>query len=56
MGIGTAAFAMQDILLEPYGAEVLNLPIAATTALTALMASGALAGFALAADRLIPSP
>ena len=52
VGIGTAAFSMQEILLEPYGAEVLGLAVSATTALTALMAAGALAGFTLAADRL----
>ena len=49
LGLGTAAFSMQDILLEPYGGEVLGLSVGATTALTALLASGALVGFALAA-------
>jgi len=43
---------MQDVLLEPYGGEILGLPVAATTALTALWAMGALAGFALAARGL----
>jgi BCD family chlorophyll transporter-like MFS transporter len=52
VGLGTAAFSMQDIILEPYGAEVLNLPVGATTLLTALMAGGAIAAFALAARRL----
>lgn len=52
VGIGTAAFSMQDILLEPYGAEVLNLAVSATTTLTALTAIGALAGFMLAAHQL----
>jgi BCD family chlorophyll transporter-like MFS transporter len=33
---------MQDILLEPYGGEVLNLSVAGTTALTAFMAGGSL--------------
>ena len=47
--LGTLAFSMQDILLEPYGGEVLGLSVAATTALTALWAVGSLAGFALAA-------
>lgn len=51
-GLGTAAFNMQDIVLEPYGGEILGLGVAATTALTALMAGGALAAFALAARRL----
>jgi len=52
IGLGTAAFSMQDILLEPYGGEVLNLSVAATTALTALLAGGTLAGFAWAARSL----
>jgi BCD family chlorophyll transporter-like MFS transporter len=52
LGLGTAAFSMQDILLEPYGGEILALPVAATTGLTAFLAIGALAAFALAAKRL----
>ncbi len=51
-GLGAAAFAMQDVLLEPYGGEVLGLSVAGTTLLTALWASGALAGFAMAARSL----
>jgi BCD family chlorophyll transporter-like MFS transporter len=49
VGLGTAAFNMQDIILEPYGGEVLHLSVSATTVLTAMMAAGALAAFALAA-------
>lgn len=52
LGLGTAAFNMQDIVLEPYGAAVLGLPVGDTSLLTAMLASGALAGFALAARRL----
>ncbi|QJE74260.1 BCD family MFS transporter [Aerophototrophica crusticola] len=52
VGLGTAGFSMQDILLEPYGAQVLHLSVGQTTLLTALMALGTLAGFALAAKRL----
>lgn len=52
VGLGTAAFSMQDILLEPYGGQILGLTVSATTVLTALLAGGALAGFALAAHRL----
>ncbi len=52
LGLGSAAFSMQDILLEPYGAEVLELSVSATTFLTALLAGGALAAFALAAQSL----
>jgi BCD family chlorophyll transporter-like MFS transporter len=49
VAFGTAAFNMQDIILEPYGGEVLGLSVSATTSLTALLAVGALAAFALAA-------
>ncbi len=48
VALGTAAFSMQDILLEPYGGEILNLGVGATTALTALLAGGSLVGFAIA--------
>ncbi|KAA9006876.1 PucC family protein [Histidinibacterium aquaticum] len=47
--LGTMAFNMQDVLLEPYGGEILGLSVSATTLLTALWAGGALVGFALAA-------
>ena len=47
--VGTMAFNMQDVLLEPYGGEILGLSVSATTLLTALWAAGALTGFALAA-------
>ena len=52
VGLGTAAFSMQDILLEPYGGQILGLPVGSTSALTALTAWGALAAFMLAARRL----
>jgi len=52
LGLGTAAFSMQDIILEPYGGEILGLSVGATSALTALMAVGALAAFSLAAHWL----
>lgn len=52
VGLGTAAFTMQDVLLEPYGGEILGLSVGATTSLTALWALGALLGFALAGARL----
>ncbi|MEO1276504.1 MAG: BCD family MFS transporter [Pseudomonadota bacterium] len=51
--LGTAAFAMQDILLEPYGGEVLNLSVSATTLLTAIFAGGSLVGFLVAGRRLM---
>jgi BCD family chlorophyll transporter-like MFS transporter len=43
------AFSMQDILLEPYGGEILGLSVSATTNLTALWVFGALLGLAAAA-------
>jgi BCD family chlorophyll transporter-like MFS transporter len=49
VGLGTAAFNMQDIVLEPYGGEILHLPVSATTALTAMLAGGMLAAFSIAA-------
>jgi BCD family chlorophyll transporter-like MFS transporter len=52
VGLGTAGFSMQDILLEPYGAQVLGLGVGATTLLTALAAFGTLVAFALAARTL----
>jgi BCD family chlorophyll transporter-like MFS transporter len=52
VGLGTMAFSMQDILLEPYGGEILGLAVAATTTLTAFLAGGTLIAFALAARRL----
>ncbi len=45
--IGTLAFQMQDVLLEPYGGEVLGLSVGQTTLLTAVYALGALSGFIL---------
>lgn len=52
LALGTAAFSMQDILLEPYGAEILLLSVGQTTALTAFFAVGTLGGFGLAARTL----
>ncbi|WP_395702534.1 BCD family MFS transporter [Aquabacterium sp.] len=52
VALGTAAFNMQDIVLEPYGGAVLQLPVAATSLLTAWLAVGALCAFALAARQL----
>ena len=52
LGFGTVAFSMQDVLLEPYGGQVLALPVAWTTALTALLAVGGLVGFAVGAKLL----
>ena len=46
--LGTMAFNMQDVLLEPYGGEILGLSVSSTTLLTAAWAAGALVAFALA--------
>lgn len=48
IGLGTMAFGMADILLEPYGGQVLDLEVGATTKLTAVLAFGSLLGFGLA--------
>ncbi len=53
LGLGTAAFSMQDIILEPYGGEILGLSVSATTLLTAMTAIGALLAFSLAARWLV---
>jgi BCD family chlorophyll transporter-like MFS transporter len=52
VGLGTAAFSMQDVLLEPYGGQILGMSVGATTSLTALWAMGMLAGFVWAARQL----
>lgn len=49
VGLGTFSFSMQDILLEPYGGQILKLPVAMTTGLTALLAVGGIMGFAIGA-------
>lgn len=48
LGCGTMAFGMQDVLLEPYGGEILHLTVSATTVLTATLAAGGLIGFGFA--------
>ncbi|MFD0858459.1 MFS transporter [Roseovarius aquimarinus] len=53
--LGTMAFNMQDILLEPFGGEILGLSVSATTLLTAVWATGALLAFGLAARWLSQS-
>ena len=45
VGLGTMAFSMEDVLLEPYGGEILNLSVGDTTKLTAVLAVGGLLGF-----------
>ncbi|MFZ9346425.1 MAG: PucC family protein [Burkholderiaceae bacterium] len=52
LGLGTMAFTMEDVLLEPYGGEILGLTVGDTTLLTATLAFGSLFGFALASRLL----
>jgi BCD family chlorophyll transporter-like MFS transporter len=52
IGMGTVAFSMQDVLLEPYGGKVMHMSVSATTTLTALLAVGGAMGLGLAARRL----
>jgi MFS transporter, BCD family, chlorophyll transporter len=49
VGLGTFGFTMQDILLEPYGGQILGLSVSQTTALNAIWAAGSLLAFVLAA-------
>ncbi len=50
--LGTLAFGMSDVLLEPYGGQVLHLTVSSTTKLTATFAVGGLFGFGLASHVL----
>jgi BCD family chlorophyll transporter-like MFS transporter len=52
VGIGTMAFGMADVLLEPFGGQVLSMSVASTTQLTALLALGGLIGFGWASRRV----
>jgi BCD family chlorophyll transporter-like MFS transporter len=48
VGLGTMAFTMEDVLLEPYGGEILQMSVSSTTLLSATLALGGLLGFAWA--------
>lgn len=52
IGIGTLAFTMSDVLLEPYGGQALALGVGMTTRLTAIFAGGSLVGFTVASHIL----
>ncbi len=52
VAVGTLAFNMQDVLLEPYGGQVLGLSVGQTTVLTATWSMGALLGFLWTARNL----
>lgn len=53
IALGTMGFGMADVLLEPYGGQVLGLSVAMTTRLTAVLALGGLFGFAAASHVLL---
>ncbi len=52
VGLGAAGFSMQEVLLEPFGGEVLGMGVGGTSLLTALTAGGAVLAFAVAARKL----
>jgi MFS transporter, BCD family, chlorophyll transporter len=52
IGLGTMAFTMQDVLLEPFGGQILGMGVGATTTLTGGLAFGGLIGFSLASEVL----
>jgi MFS transporter, BCD family, chlorophyll transporter len=51
-GLGFFAFNMQDVLLEPYGGEILHWSVGQTTSLTGIAAAGAIIAFLMAARML----
>jgi MFS transporter, BCD family, chlorophyll transporter len=48
VGFGTMGFSMEEVLLEPYGGQILGLGVGDTTKLTASLAIGGVLGFGLA--------
>jgi BCD family chlorophyll transporter-like MFS transporter len=48
IALGTAGFGMADVLLEPFGGQVLLMSVADTTRLTVFLACGSLVGFVMA--------
>jgi BCD family chlorophyll transporter-like MFS transporter len=52
VALGTLGFTMQDILLEPYGAQILAMTVSETTQLTAILGIGMLVAFFVAARLL----
>lgn len=48
VGFGTMAFSMNEVLLEPYGGQILGMSVSDTTMLTAILAIGGLIGFSWA--------
>lgn len=49
VGLGAVGFSMQEVLLEPFGGEVLGMTVGSTSFLTALTAGGAVCAFGLSA-------
>lgn len=47
IGVGTMAFTMEDVLLEPFGGDVLHMTVSATTWLTATLSLGGADWFCL---------
>ncbi|MEI6097090.1 MAG: PucC family protein [Alphaproteobacteria bacterium] len=48
IALGTAGFGMADVVMEPFGGQVLQMTVAETTRLTVYLALGTLVGFTLA--------
>ena len=53
IALGTAGFGMADVLLEPFGGQVLMMTVAQTTRLSVYLACGSLIGFTLASRWMI---
>ncbi len=52
VAIGAFAFNLQDVLLEPFGGEVLGLAVGSTTLLNAIYAAGVVLAFVIASTML----
>ena len=48
VGLGTLAFGLSEVILEPFGGQVMGMEVSSTTKLTALLAFGGLCGFGYA--------
>lgn len=53
IALGTAGFGMADVVLEPFGGQVMQMSVAETTRLTVFLACGSLIGFTLASRWLV---
>ena len=51
LALGSAAFGLQEVLVEPFGGQVLHMSVGSTTALTGLVGLGSLLGFFVATRR-----